>query len=298
MSFRPTIVLTGATSGIGQLAAIELARQGAHLVLTARNRAKAAATRAVIQTAVPDAQIDFHYADFASLDAVAAVAAEIASRYERIDVLINNAGLHAFEQRITADGLAEMVAVNYLAPWLLTEGLRDTLVRSAPSRIVTVASEASRRSGGLVPARDLLDTAPFTRLGSSKKYGQTKLMDIMFSQELARQLEGTGVAVHCLDPGFNVTGLGRELGIAASLERVLNWLSIGDPRRGAGIVVRLATQPAFGSESGGYYSVKDARPLQPVPPADSLAARQELWSATSDLLTGRVAVYEGKHLSK
>jgi NAD(P)-dependent dehydrogenase (short-subunit alcohol dehydrogenase family) len=289
MSLRPTIVLTGGTSGIGRLAAIALAKQGAHLVLSARDRAKADATRAAIQAAAPGTHVDVHCADFASLDAVAALAAEIASQHERIDVLINNAGLHAFEQRITVDGLAEMVVVNYLAPWLLTNVLRDTLVRSAPSRIVTVASEASRRSGGLMPSRDLFDTAPFTRLGSSKKYGQTKLMDIMFSQELARQLQGTGVAVHCLDPGFNVTGLGRELGFATPLARVLNGLGIGDPRRGAGIIVRLATDPAFGAVSGGYFSVKDAKPLRPVPPADDAGARQELWSATSDLLADRVA---------
>lgn len=284
MSSASTVVLTGATSGIGQLAAIALARQGAHLVLTARNKVKASATRAIIQTAAPGARIDFHYADFTSLDAVAAVAAEIASRYERIDVLINNAGIHAFEQRVTVDGFAEMMVVNYLAPWLLTAGLRDNLVRSAPSRIVTVASEASRRSGDLVPDRDLSDTTPFTRLGSSKKYGQTKLMNIMFSQELALQLKDTGVAVNCLDPGFNVTGLGRELGFASSLERVLGWLNVGDPQRGAGIIVRLAADPAFSAVSGGYFSVKDARPLQPIAPADSAATRRELWSATSALL--------------
>jgi len=288
MSISPTVVLTGGTSGIGQLAAIELARQGAHLVLTARDKARAAATRAAIRAAAPGAQVDVHCADFASLDAVAAVAAEIASRYERIDVLVNNAGIHAFEQRITVDGFAEMVAVNYLAPWLLTSILRQRLVLSAPSRIVTVASRASRRVAELVPGRDLYDTAPFTRMGSSRVYGQTKLMNIMFSQELARQLRDTRVAVNCLCPGFNVTGLGRELGFAAPLERVLNWLGIGDPRHGAGIIVRLSTDPAFGSVTGGYFAAKDAKPLLPGPPADDANARQELWTATSALLAERL----------
>jgi len=287
--FSPTIVITGATSGIGQLAAIELARQGAHIVFSARNEAKAAATCAAIKMAAPGARVNVHYADFISLDAVARLANEISSSYERIDVLINNAGLHAFEQRITADGFAEMIAVNYLAPWLLTNILREKLVGSAPSRIVTVASEASRRAGDLVPHRDIRNTAVFTRLGSSRIYGQTKLMNIMFSMELGRQLQGTGVAVNCLCPGFNVTGLGRELGFAATLERILKALNIGNPQRGAGIMVRLATDPAFERVSEGYFSVKGAKPLVPVRPGNDIAARQALWFVTSELVAERLA---------
>ena len=111
MHINPTIVLTGATSGIGQLAAIELATRGAHLVLTARDEVKAAATCARLRAAVPGVRVDVHYADFSRLESVTALGSEIASRYERIDVLINNAGLHAFEQRVTVDGYAEMIAV-------------------------------------------------------------------------------------------------------------------------------------------------------------------------------------------
>src|SRR6267154_5692659 len=256
----PTIVLTGATSGIGRCAAIALARQGANLVLTARSRARADATVAIIKAAVPSTRIDVHYGDFSNLTSVAALGREIVSRHSRIHALINNAGIHAFKSRVTADGYAEMVAVNYLAPWLLTNILRETLVRSAPSRIVTVASEASRRAAGFDPLAALTDKRPFTALGSSAVYGQTKLLNIMFSQELSRQLKGTGVAVNCLSPGFNVTGLGRELWFAAPLQQLLAWLKIGDPERGAGIIVRLASDPAFAAVTGSYFSVKDARP--------------------------------------
>ena len=294
MASTPTILVTGATSGIGELATIELARRGAHIIFTARDEAKAIATRAAIKAAAPDARIDIHYADFASLDDVAEMAHQISSNYERIDVLINNAGLHAFEQRITVDGFSEMVAVNYLAPWLLTNILREKLVGSAPSRIVTVASEASRRGGDLIPRRDICNTAPFTRLGSSTVYGKTKLMDIMFSMELARQLQGTGVAVNCLCPGFNVTGLGRELGFAATLERVLKGLNIGNPQRGASIIVRLAIDPAFDHVSGGYFSVKDAKPLMPAGVGSDISAQQALWSVTSELLSERTAAALGK----
>jgi NAD(P)-dependent dehydrogenase (short-subunit alcohol dehydrogenase family) len=283
----PTIVVTGATSGIGRCAAIALARQGANLVLTARSQARADATVAMIEAAAPGTRVHVHYGDFADLASVAALGREIVARHSRIDALINNAGLHAFKPRVTADGYSEMVAVNYLAPWLLTNILRETVIRSAPSRIVTVASEASRQAAGFDPLAALIDKRPFTTLGSSAIYGQTKLMNIMFSQELSRQLKGTGVAVNCLCPGFNVTGLGRELSFAAPLERLLTWLKIGNPERGASIIVRLASDPAFAEVTGGYFSVKDARPLVPVAPGADRQAQQTLWQATTE----RVAAF-------
>jgi NAD(P)-dependent dehydrogenase (short-subunit alcohol dehydrogenase family) len=280
----PTIVITGATSGIGQCAAIALARRGAHLVLTARSRAKADATLRMIEAAAPGTRVHVYYGDFANLASVAALGHEIVANHVRIDTLINNAGLHAFKPRVTADGYSEMVAVNYLAPWLLTNILRETVIRSAPSRIVTVASEASRRGAGFDPLAALIEKHPFTARGSSAIYGQTKLMNVMFSNELARQLQGTGVAVNSLDPGFNVTGLGRELWFATPLERLLRWLKIGNPERGASIIVRLAIDPAFVEVTGGYFSVNDARPLVPVAPGADLEAQQALWQATAHRL--------------
>ncbi|MDB5500953.1 MAG: Retinol dehydrogenase 14 [Tardiphaga sp.] len=280
----PTMVITGATGGIGQRAALALARQGAHLVLTARSRARAKATVQMIEAAAPGTRVDVYYGDFSDLASVAALGREIAARHARIDVLVNNAGIHAFAPRITADGYAEMVAVNYLAPWLLTDMLRDTLLRSAPSRIVAVASEASRQGAGFDPVAALDDIRPFTARGSSAIYGRTKLLDIMFSQELARQFEGRGVAVNCLCPGFNVTGLGRELWFAAPLQRLLAGLGIGDPARGAAIIVRLARDPAFAEVTGGYFSVQDARPLVPVSPGADRHAQQALWQATAERL--------------
>jgi NAD(P)-dependent dehydrogenase (short-subunit alcohol dehydrogenase family) len=282
----PTIVLTGATSGIGRCAAIALARRGAELVLTARSRARADATVAMIEAAAPGTQVHLHYSDFADLASVAALGREIAARHARIDALINNAGLHAFKPRVTVDGYSEMVAVNYLAPWLLTNILRETVVRSAPSRIVTVASEASRRGAGFDPLAALIDRRPFSARGSSAIYGQTKLMNIMFSMELARGLTGTGVAVNCLCPGFNVTGLGRELWFAAPLERLLTSLKIGNPERGAGIIVRMASDPAFADVTGGYFSVSDARPLVPVAPGADRQAQRALWQATAERVAG------------
>jgi NAD(P)-dependent dehydrogenase (short-subunit alcohol dehydrogenase family) len=283
----PTIVITGATSGIGQRAAIALARQGAHLVLTARSQARAEAIIVMIVAAAPGTRIDVHYGDFTDMASVAALGREIVARHSRIDTLINNAGIHAFKPRVTADGYSEMVAVNYLAPWLLTNILRETVIRSAPSRIVTVASQASRQVAGFDPLAALIDKRPFSARGSSAIYGQAKLMNIMFSMELARRLTGTGVAVNCLCPGFNVTGLGRELWFAAPLERLLTWLNIGNPERGAGIIVRLASDPDFAAATGGYFSVTGTRPLVPAAPGADPQAQQALWQATAE----RVAAF-------
>jgi hypothetical protein len=109
-------------------------------------------------------------------------------------------------------------------------------------------------------------------------------MDIMFSQELARRWAGTGVTANCCDPGFNTTGLGRDLPFAGKLERLLHALRIGDPRRGAGIIVRLATDPAFTETTGGYFSVKDAAPLTCPEPGRSNGIQADLWETTADLL--------------
>lgn len=286
MSEPQTIVVTGATSGLGRLAAIALARRGFRLALTARDEQKAAETRSEIEAAAPGALVGIHLGDLSCMDDVRRVGVEIRERYGRIDVLINNAGLHAFEQRVTADGYPQMVAVNYLAPFLMTETLLPALRRATPARIVNVASEASRNHGALALPADLTDTTPFTARGSSIVYGKTKLMNIMFTMELARRLAGTRVTVNALDPGFNVTGLGRELRFAQPLERLLRVLRIGDPRRGAGLIEHVATDPAFGRDTGAYVTARGRRRITPSAPGEDPAMQRQLWDATTALLAG------------
>jgi len=276
MDPRPVIVMTGATNGIGRLAALELARQGVQLVVIARSRSKAEALR---QELAPGTPVDVFLADLSLLADVRRAGEEIAASYPRIDVLINNAGLHAFSQRVTSEGYAEMTAVNYLAPWVLTDALRDRIT----GRVVTVASRASLQARSIDPVKDLTDTTEFTRRGSSARYGRTKLMDIMFTQELGRQLEGAGVAVTCCCPGFNATGLGRELPFAGALEKILSTLNIGDPQHGADIIVRLATDPAFGRSTGGYFAAKTGRPLQCPETGRGEEIQRALWQATAEL---------------
>jgi NAD(P)-dependent dehydrogenase (short-subunit alcohol dehydrogenase family) len=284
MDSRPVVVITGATNGLGALAALELARSGAHLGIVARSQKKVDELRREIERVAPGTPVDSFIADLSSLRDVRRAGQRIDSFYGRIDVLINNAGVHAFSQRITRDGFSEMTAVNYLAPWVLTNTLRDKLVASAPARVVTVASEGARWAGRIDPAQDLTSTAAYTRREAMTLYFRSKLMDIMFSQELGRRLAGAGVTANCCDPGFNTTGLGRDLPLAGKLERLLHALRIGDPRRGAGIIVRLATDSAFAETTGGYFSVKDAAPLPCPEPGRSKGIQADLWESTASLL--------------
>jgi len=284
MNFNPIVVITGATNGLGQLVAIELAKQGAHLVLTARNKEKAEMTKKMLNDIVPKAEVDFFFGDLSLMTEVRRVGQEIKAAYPKIDVLVNNAGVHAFEQRTTSEGFAEMIAVNYLAPWLLSNILQESLIKSENARIVNVASEASRNHGELKLPEDLTNTATFNTKGSSLLYGKTKLLDIMFTAELARKLSGKGVTVNALDPGFNVTGLGRELWFASVLERILKFLHIGDPQKGADIIVRLAIDKEYNGVTGGYFSVGTGKPIIPVYPGRDSTMQNKLWNDTKELL--------------
>ncbi|MDT0467251.1 SDR family NAD(P)-dependent oxidoreductase [Streptomyces gibsoniae] len=283
---RPVAVITGATSGLGRITALDLAHRGYRLGIVARSRSKAEALLGELREVVDDVQAVVFLADLSLISQARRVGKEVASYYGRLDVLVNNAGVHAFSQRTTAEGLAEMTAVNYLGPFALTQELTDRLLTPGAMRIVNVASEAARRAGSITPATDLRQTHPYTRRDSMALYGRTKLMTIMWTQELARRLDATKVTVNCCDPGFNATGLGRDLPGSTVLQCLLNTLRMGDPRRGAGIIVRLAIDPAFAHTSGGYFSVRGAKPLQCPEPGRSEHVQRELWSETMFLLRG------------
>ncbi|EGW37048.1 SDR family NAD(P)-dependent oxidoreductase [Desulfosporosinus sp. OT] len=283
----PIVVITGATSGLGQLVAIELAKRGTHLVLTARSKKRAETTRKMLKDIAPKTEVDFFYGDLSLMEDVRRIGKEIKEVYPKIDALVNNAGLHAFEQRITSEGFAEMMAVNYLAPWLLSYTLQPSLMKSGNARIVNVASEASRNHGELKLPEDLTDTSTFTTRGSSALYGKTKLLNIMFTGELALQLSGTGVTVNALNPGFNVTGLGRELWFASALERILKFLHIGDPRKGADIITRLVVESQYQGVTGGYFNVGTGKSIIPAYPGGDITMQNKLWNETKELLQGR-----------
>ncbi|MBV8690590.1 MAG: SDR family NAD(P)-dependent oxidoreductase [Actinobacteria bacterium] len=287
MSAEQVMIVTGATNGIGEAAAIELARRGARVGIVARNPVKADHTVDRIRSeSGRDATVDVFIGDLALMADVRKVAAEILDRYEQIDVLLNNAGIQLNEQRATAEGLPEMVAVNYLAPWLLTSLLRDRLVKSAPSRVVVTASEAHRIGWTVDPDTILTDVSPFGRAGTMPAYGKSKLLDVLFTLELADRLGGTGVTANCCCPGLVATGLAGTDNLA---DRVATTLSstflVRRPEQGARVLVRLATDPAFATRTGEFISSTPMAGILPTMPAvRDVALRRRLWDATADLL--------------
>ena len=287
MTDRPVVIVTGATNGIGEAASIELARRGAHVGIVARNPGKAEATVQRIRDTAPDAGVDVFLGDLALMSDVRKVAAEILDRHDRVDVLVNNAGIQLVEQRETSEGFPEMIAVNYLAPWLLTSLLRERLVASAPARVVVTASEAHRIGWTVDPETILTDLTPFSGgPGVMRAYGKSKLLDVLFTLELADRLQGTRVTANCCCPGLVATGLAGTDNTADRVARVLSRTPlVRRPEQGARVIVRLATDPAFATRTGTFVSSTPLAGLVPdIPALRDRSLRRRLWEATEALL--------------
>jgi len=243
------IVITGATSGIGQVAAEALAAQGARIVLVARDPRRAERTLARLRSVGPTMAHKAHIADLSRLAETRQVGERIAAEEPHIDVLINNAGNIFIERGVTADGLERTFALNHMSYFVLTKALTDRLVASAPARIVNTASNAHRN--GRLDFDDLQFKRGFRGLTA---YGRSKLANILFTRELARRLAGTGVTANCLHPGFVSTGIGqRDGGLFAIMVR-MSMLFARTPEQGASTIVYLATSPDVAAASGGYYA--------------------------------------------
>jgi NAD(P)-dependent dehydrogenase (short-subunit alcohol dehydrogenase family) len=270
-------VITGATSGIGQIAATRLAALGARIVLVARDRGRADATLVGLRKAGPNVAHRAHIADLSILAEMKRVGQEIAAAEPRIDVLINNAGNIFPRRQVTPDGLESTFATNHMAYFVLTHELRERLLASAPARIVSTASRA--HVGHLLDFDDLQLTRRYT-LG--RAYGRSKLANILFTRELARHLAGTGVTANCLHPGFVATGLGqRNRSIFGLVVRSFMLLA-GPPEPGAETIVHLASSPDVAAITSGYF-VPVGKPAEPSPAAgDDLAARR-LWEESERL---------------
>lgn len=275
-------LVTGATSGIGEVTARQLAQRGGHVILLARNAEKADRTRHAIVASTGNQQVDVVLADLSALQQVRDVAAELNTKYPRLDVLVNNAGLmFGSEREISADGNEMTLATNHLGPFLLTNLLLDLVRQSPAGRIVNVASNAYRFS------KPTLDDLQSERSYSAMwEYGNTKLWNIMFTQELARRLRAhgiTNVTTNALHPGAVNTNYGKQSGGWLSAVLDLGRPFMISPEKGAQTSLFLATNPSVATVSGGYFS--KSKPEAVKSSFNTPANNRRLWEL-SEQLTG------------
>jgi NAD(P)-dependent dehydrogenase (short-subunit alcohol dehydrogenase family) len=271
-----TVVITGATSGIGEVASQRLAGMGARMVLIARDRARGEAALSRLREASPGIAHAIHYADLSSIAEMKRVAAEIAAAEPRIDVLINNAGALFGTRQTTADGLEQTFATNHMAYFVLTLGVRERLLAAAPARVVSTASDAHQ--GYTLDFANLQATQGYSAMGA---YGRSKLCNILFTRELARRWSGTGITANCLHPGFVATRFGDASGrLISSVLRIGKVFALS-PEKGAETIVYLASSPDVASHSGEYFY--KCRPATPTAGARDDAAAERLWIESAKL---------------
>jgi NAD(P)-dependent dehydrogenase (short-subunit alcohol dehydrogenase family) len=272
-----TCIITGATGGIGFETAARLGALGARLVLIGRNRVKGKVVLSRLQARVPGVAVELHYADLSRHDEILQLSRALLDTTERIDVLLNNAGAIFARRETTGDGLERTFALNHMGYFRLTALLRPRLIASAPARIVNVASEAHR--GARLNFDDLQ-----CALGYSgwQAYQRSKLANILFTRELARQLQGTGVTANCLHPGFVATGFGdNNHGVWGFGIAVAKWLGAIPVERGAETPAYLSSSPDVSGMSGKYF--EKCRERTPDTRAQDGVAAVRLWQESEKL---------------
>ncbi|MCU1498091.1 MAG: dehydrogenase, short-chain alcohol dehydrogenase like [Acidimicrobiales bacterium] len=249
------VVITGANSGIGLETAVALASMGATLVMTARSRPKGEAALALVQARSGSTSVVLGDLDLASFASIRAFAAWFLGAYDRLDVLVNNAGLIVDTRRETAEGFEEMIGVNHLGHFLLTSLLQDRLVASAPSRVVVLSSVAHRYAFAGLNRADLHSRESF---GGMSTYAQSKLANALFAAELARRVEGAGVTVNAVHPGAIRSHFGGDgdTGVIALLIRLFGRVVLRSPKAGARTPVLLASSSSsrIAGVTGAYFS--------------------------------------------
>ncbi len=278
-----TCLVTGATSGIGAATALELARQGATVLVAGRDAAKCR-TRAEAIRRETGARVEEVVADLASLEQVRRMGAEVASRFARLDVLVNNAGTYLFERTLTPDGLERTFVVNYLSHFLLTNLLLDRLAASPASRVVCVSSVA--HLDGRIELDNLQGERRYERLDA---YARSKLALLMFTYELARRRRGAPPTANAVHPGIVATELGSDNGLLRGWlrVRVRNVVdrSMVPPEEGARPVVRLASAPELAGVTGRYFDRDRDVPSSPASYDEAVARR--LWEVSEELTRRR-----------
>jgi NAD(P)-dependent dehydrogenase (short-subunit alcohol dehydrogenase family) len=271
-------LVTGASFGIGVYTALGLAGRGYRVIMHGRDRTRTERARKQVAERPGTIPPEMALADFASLKAVRGLAEEILARHDRLDLLVNNAGMIAPRAQLSDDGYELTIAVNHLAPFLLTNLLVDRLKASAPARIVTVASQA-HRGATIDPAHVAEPLADWSRLG---QYGRSKLCNILFTRALAKRLDGTGVMTACLHPGVVATGIGGGGGGLLRLGWNIAKPFLLTPEKGAETSLFLATEADPSRFHGAY--VDNKRSVEPDRPARDDALAERLWDASARLV--------------
>jgi NAD(P)-dependent dehydrogenase (short-subunit alcohol dehydrogenase family) len=271
-----TCMITGASSGIGKITAIELAKLGARLLLVCRDRTRGETTVAEIAAKTGNRDVELMIADLGSQRQIRQLASNLLERNEPLHVLINNAGLVNLSRTVTEDGIETTFAVNHLAYFMLTLLLLDLLKRSAPARIINVASDVHK-----IGSMNFDDLGGERRYRGFRIYGRSKLANILFTYELARRLEGAGVTVNCAHPGAVSTGFGKNNGALARLVLAVAGPFMRTPERGAQTSIYLASAPEVGGVSGKYYL--DCKPHQSSAESYDQATARRLWEVSAQM---------------
>jgi NAD(P)-dependent dehydrogenase (short-subunit alcohol dehydrogenase family) len=272
-----TVLVTGATSGIGRATALGLATMGAQVAITGRDRGRTDDAAREI-SAAGGTKVEVFVADLSSQAQVRRLASEVLEGLPRIDVLINNVGGYWSTRHITADGLERTFAVNHLAPFLLTNLLRDRLERSAPARVVTVASNA--HSTGRIDFDDLQGERSYS---GGRAYSQSKLANLLFTYQLAVTMRESAVTANALHPGVVRTSFGAE--DPARVQRLLvPFLRpiMKSPAQGAATSIHVASAPELEQESGHYFA--NQRPTRSSTRSYDRTVGARLWEASADLV--------------
>jgi NAD(P)-dependent dehydrogenase (short-subunit alcohol dehydrogenase family) len=283
------VVITGATSGIGQVAAEQLAARGARIVQIARDRARGQEALGRLEKINPVAKHSVHYADLLRVSEIKRVGAEIAAAEPRIDVLLDNAGAMFGQRELTEDGLERTFALNHVSYFVITQQLRERLIASAPSRVVSTSSDAHH--AGSLDFNDLQSEKAYQSSvaeklryggGAFRVYGTSKLLNILFTRELARRLAGTGVTANCFHPGFVNTRFGDATGGMVSFSIGVAKKFALTPEQGAETMVYLASSPEVATVSGQYFH--KCKPATATAAAQDDAAARRLWEETERLV--------------
>lgn len=273
-------IVTGANSGMGKATSLELAKMGATVVMVCRDEARGEDARSEIQAKSGNPEVALLLADLSSQKSVRHLVRDFTNQYQQLHVLVNNAGLALHQRILTEDGLECTFAVNHLASFLLTTLLLDVLKVSTPARIVNVSSTVQR--WGTI---DFADLQGAKRYSLWRAYSQSKLANILFTYELARRLEGTGVTVNCLHPGVVATNFfGIETGVVLNFLATLGMAFERTPERGAQTAIYLASASAVESVTGKYFV--DCKQKRSSKQSYDVAIQQRLWQVSQKLTQG------------